>query len=55
MLLELLQNPVYCINVSLAEVSDVNEYVIKVYYHKNIQLLKENFVDDVLETSRCIW
>ena len=45
MLLELVQNPTYGLNVRLVWFLGINQDVIQIYNNKNIQLFSQNNVD----------
>ncbi len=54
MLLKLLQYLSNGLHVLLAFAFGIDEAVIKVYYHENVELLYQDCVDIVLERGRCI-
>ncbi len=54
MLSKLLQHPSNGLYVLLAFAFGVDEDVIKVNYHKNVELLYQDLIDIALERGRCI-
>lgn len=49
MVSELVKHPVHNINMSLTRIYSVNQYIIKIYYYKDIQLFQNNFINIALD------
>ncbi len=54
MLLKLLQHPSNCFYVFFAFICGIDEDVIEVHYHENIELLCQDLVNIALKRGRCI-
>ncbi len=54
MLLKLLQHPLNNLYVLFVFAFSVDENVIEVHYHENVELLCQDLVDVILKRGRCI-
>ena len=51
---QLFWDPLYSIYVWLAEILNIDQDVIQIYYNKDIKLFNRDFINVVLKTIRCI-
>ena len=52
--LGLIKNPAYSLNIRLAQISGIDQYIIQIYDNKNISFFSQNLINVSLECSRSI-